>query len=183
MSGSVLLHNAFIQRCTGVPFHQNGSHIYPQLGPSAATSSPAKLGQGGWHLDVLTSFQFLLAVDEVIDPINDNLDQLHLQNQTENCSNRRFSSSVNRRVGSWLVQSQQQTKLSVRWVTDITPSLAQGVWAVQSHSNSLLLFALGWDHQQHKLSNRALKLFPPNCAPTGTNQPGKSPYIKCSRGS
>lgn len=74
LSGSVLLHNAFIQRCTEVPFHQNGSHVYPQLRPSAATSSPAELRQGGWHLDVLTSFQFLLAVDEEIDPVNDNLD-------------------------------------------------------------------------------------------------------------
>lgn len=142
VSGSVLLHNAFIQRCTGVPFHHKGSHVWPQLWPSPAASSPAKLRQGGWHLDVLASFQFLLAVNQVIDPINDNLDQLHLQQQEENCGTRGFSSSVNGRVGSWLVLSPQQTKLKVRRVTDITPPLAQGVHAVQSHSNSLLLLAL-----------------------------------------
>lgn len=53
---------------------------------------------------------------------------------------------------------------------------------VETHSNSLLLFAVSLDCQQQKFSNRSLKLLPPNSAPThipiGAKQTNKSPYRK-----
>lgn len=58
----------------------------PRGSPDAGPDLFPKLGDGSWDFDVLSPLQPLLALDQVVDPVDQQLHQLHLRTRDDGMS-------------------------------------------------------------------------------------------------